>query len=64
VAFEPPQKSWMETEIMQEYIREAKRKLVEGKILRPGVLDKKNQPRDTHAADNFDWRFLVAAAFL
>ena len=62
--FEPPQKAWMENAQVQELIHEAKKKLVAEKILLPGVLDKKIQPLDTHAADNFDWRWLVAARLL
>ncbi|MFI5154258.1 MAG: asparagine synthase (glutamine-hydrolyzing) [Chitinophagales bacterium] len=61
VGFEPPQKVWMEQKIMQEYIQEAKRKLVSEKILKPEVLSKKIQPQDAHAAENYDWRYLVAA---
>ncbi len=38
--------------------------MVTEKILLPGALHKKIQPLDTHAADNFDWRYLVAAYFL
>ncbi len=64
VGYEPPQKMWMENPMMQDHIHEAKKKLVQEKILRPGVLDKKNQPMDAHAADNYDWRYWVAAAFL
>jgi asparagine synthase (glutamine-hydrolysing) len=64
VGYEPPQKMWMENKILQEYLYEAKKKLVSEKILNPSVLNKKNQPLDAYAADNFDWRYLVAAAFL
>src|SRR5579871_384320 len=61
IGYEPPQKMWMENKTLQEYIHESKKILVEEKILNPGVLNKKNQPMDVHAADNFDWRYLVAA---
>ena len=61
VGFEPPQKEWMENKTIQEYMQEAKRKLVNEGILKAGVLQKKIQPQDAHAADNFDWRYLVAA---
>ncbi len=59
--FEPPQKEWMQHPVLQEYIREAKKKLVEQGILNKQVLTKKIQPQDSHAADNFDWRYLVAS---
>jgi asparagine synthase (glutamine-hydrolysing) len=61
VGYEPPQRIWMENKIMQDYIYESKKILVQEKILKPEVLSKKNQPMDAHAADNFDWRYLVAA---
>jgi asparagine synthase (glutamine-hydrolysing) len=61
VGYEPPQRLWMENKDLQEYIHEAKKKLVEEKILRPAVLSKKIQPQDAHAAENYDWRYLIAA---
>ena len=64
VGYEPPQKIWMENKTMQEYLHEAKTKLINEKILKPSVLHKKNQPQDAYAADNADWRYLIAAAFL
>jgi len=64
VGYEPPQKMWMQNKMMQEYLHNAKEKLVNEKILKPDVLNKKNQPRDAYAADNFEWRYLIAAAFL
>ena len=64
VGFEPPQKSWMENNRIKEAIQEAKRKLVKEKILKPGTLDKKIEPKAAHDADNFDWRYLCAAQFL
>jgi asparagine synthase (glutamine-hydrolysing) len=64
VGFEPPQRVWMEDKPIQDCIQEAKKKLVKEKILVSGALDKKIQPLDTRAADNFDWRYLVAAYLL
>lgn len=58
--FEPPQKLWMQNEALREYIHEAKKILVNEKILKPASLHKKKQPRDAYAADNFDWRYLIA----
>jgi asparagine synthase (glutamine-hydrolysing) len=62
--YEPPQASWMQNADVQELAMECKRKLVSGGILNPSVLDKKNQPMEAHAADNFDWRYLVAGGLL
>jgi asparagine synthase (glutamine-hydrolysing) len=64
VGFETPQKSWMENPGLVERIQEARRKLVQQGILQSAVLNKKIQPHDAHAADNYDWRYLVAAAFV
>jgi len=60
--FEPPQRVWMQDPTLQEYVHEAKRSLVKAGILAPGVLQKKIQPQDAHAAENHDWRYLVTAA--
>jgi asparagine synthase (glutamine-hydrolysing) len=54
----------MQDPTLQEYVQEARRSLVETGVLDRGVLQKKIQPMDAHAAENFDWRYLVAAACL
>ncbi len=64
VGYEPPQQQWMENKILQEYIYEAKRKLVNEKILTQKVLDKKIDPKAAHADNNYDWRYLCAAQLL
>jgi asparagine synthase (glutamine-hydrolysing) len=64
IGFEPPQQQWMSHSSMQEMIMEAKQKLVKHRILKPGVLAKKNQPQAAYAADNYDWRYGVAAQFI
>jgi asparagine synthase (glutamine-hydrolysing) len=64
VGFEPPQQLWMQDKRLVDYIREAQSVLVKKGVLKPGVLDKKIQPQETHAADNFDWRYLVAGTLL
>ena len=64
IGYEPPQKNWMENINLQELIQESKHTLVKAGILDGGVLNKKIQPLDSHAADNFDWRFLVTGLLL
>lgn len=64
VGFDPPQKQWMQNKKIQELVHESKKKLVSNRILDASVLQKKVQPLDTHAADNFDWRYLVAGSIL
>ncbi len=64
VGFEPPQALWMQDKRLVAYIREAQQVLVEKRVLKRSVLDKKIQPQETHAAENFDWRYLVAGTLL
>jgi len=61
IGYEPPQKDWMQDAAMQEYIHEAKRKLVDAKILSKKVLDKKVEAKAAYEENNFDWRYLCAA---
>jgi asparagine synthase (glutamine-hydrolysing) len=60
VAFEPPQRNWMEDNRVQELIRTAKKKLVDQHVLKPSVLYRKIQPQDSLAAENADWWYLSA----
>ncbi len=64
VAFEPPQKKWMETDLMRDYVHEAKRKLVDNQILKPDALNKKHKAFDAHEPNNFDWRYLCVSQLL
>jgi asparagine synthase (glutamine-hydrolysing) len=51
----------MQHAVMQDYMLEARKKLVAAGILKKALINKKIQPLDAHAADNFDWRYLVAS---
>lgn len=64
VGFEPPQKEWMENPKWKEFIIEARKKLVSKGILKNKVIDKPLIALGSHEADNFDWRYLSAAAYL
>ncbi len=64
VGYEPPQQQWMQNKLLQDYIHEAKKKLSDAKILKPGVLNKKIEPKTAHADNNFDWRYLCAAQII
>jgi len=64
VGFEPPQQQWMHDKRMQDLIHEAKKRLVQQGIVKRDALQKKIQPQDAHAADNYDWRYLVAGTLL
>ena len=64
VGYEPPQHQWMQNKKLQEMIMESKKQLVKEKVLNENVLTKKVQPKNAHEADNFDIRYLSAAAIL
>ena len=64
VGYEPPQQQWMQNKTLQDYIHEAKKKLVNANILKPQVLNKKIEPKTAHADNNFDWRYLSAAQII
>lgn len=59
--FEPPQQEWMADPAVRDCIMDARKKLVEGKILKPSVLQKKIREKAAHDPDNYDWRYLCAA---
>lgn len=62
--FEPPQQAWMQDPLMQDYIQEARRKLVNARMLSAKVLDKKIIPVAAYAPNNADWRYCCAAQFI
>ncbi len=64
IGYEPPQKQWMETAVMKDYLHEAKSKLVKEDILKPQVLTRKTRSHHAHDADNFDWRYLCIAQMM
>lgn len=61
IGFEPPQQKWMQQPQLQDKIYEARKKLVNEKILKPSMLNSPVQPKAAHDEDNYDWRFLSAA---
>lgn len=61
IGFEPPQHQWMNTVIMQDYLFEAKRDLVNNKILKPEVMNTKFNNFGAHEPENLNWRFLCAS---
>jgi len=62
--YEPPQEQWMKTGFILQLINEAKHKLVDAQVLNANVIKKPVKPMPAHNADNFDWRYLSAAALL
>jgi asparagine synthase (glutamine-hydrolysing) len=61
IGYEPPQQDWMQHTVMQDYLQEAKRKLVNKQILNEAVLNKPATAQDAHEKNNYDWRYLCAA---
>jgi asparagine synthase (glutamine-hydrolysing) len=62
--FEPPQELWMQDEAIRSLVQEGRKKLVAQKILSPKVLDKPIIAAASHAADKFDFRCMIAGAWL
>ena len=64
IGLEPPQLSWMQLPAVMEMIHEAKRKLINEKVVKPEVINKKIRPSGAYDRDNYDWRYLVSAQFV
>ena len=64
VGYEPPQSEWLQNKELQDYIHESKRKLVNNRILKTNVLNKKIRPLKAYDPGNFDWRYLCAAQII
>ena len=64
IGFEPPQKQWMQDNRVQDMVQEARRKLVTEKILRAEILNRSVSAHSSHEGNNYDWRYLTAAAYL
>lgn len=61
IGYEPPQKKWMQNNLVQEQIKESQLLLVNKKILKPTALSKKINPLNAHDSNNFDWFCLCLA---
>ncbi len=64
IGYEPPQADWVMNPGVQQAIRDARQKLVDLNILEPSILQQPVDAKDSHQADNRDWRYLAGAAFL
>ena len=64
VGYEPPQAQWMKHTSFEALVINARRKLAASGILRKDVADIPVRPSAAYARDNYDWRYLVAAAFI
>jgi asparagine synthase (glutamine-hydrolysing) len=61
VGFEPPQKEWMKNKNLQEMIIEARKKLVEKKVLKQDSVNAPIAPAAANAINDYDWRYLCMA---
>ena len=64
IGFETPQHLWMQDIRVQEMIHEARKKLVNERILDASVLTAPIKPQESYARDNEDWRYLTGAYVL
>ncbi len=64
IGYEPPQQQWMQNKNIQEMIMESRKKLVDKNVLDKAILAKKTEPRSAHEKNNFDFRFMSAAAIV
>jgi asparagine synthase (glutamine-hydrolysing) len=62
--FEPPQKEWMMHQQVQEYIGDAKKKLVNDGILDKIVLDQRISVSDAFDRHAREWRWMAVSAFM
>ncbi|MFN5647016.1 MAG: hypothetical protein ACK458_05820, partial [Sphingobacteriales bacterium] len=58
------QELWMQDEAIRSLVQEGRKKLVAQKILSPKVLDKPIIAAASHAEDKFDFRCMIAGAWL
>jgi asparagine synthase (glutamine-hydrolysing) len=61
VAYEPPQKRWLQNRSIQEMIMESRKELVKQGVLLKKVLEQPVEPKAAHDDNNYDWRYLSAA---
>lgn len=59
--FEPPQEQWIKNDRIMELVIEGKKILVDEKILKPAVINKKIEAKPAHEAANYDWRYLTSS---
>ncbi len=64
IGYEPPQQQWMQNKMIGEMIMESRKKLVKENVLNKTVLNEKIKPRAAHEKDNFDFRYMSAAAVI
>jgi asparagine synthase (glutamine-hydrolysing) len=64
IGYEPPQAQWMKNVSFESLVINARKKLAASGMLRKEIADMPVRPSAAYARDNYDWRYLVAAAFI
>lgn len=64
IGFEPPQEKWMNSKVFTERIYQAKQQFASNGILKKEMIDTAVRSSGAYSAQNFDWRYLVAATLL
>ncbi len=64
IGFEPPQKKWMSSSTMQDFLYDSKQVLVDNRILKPQVLQKKKNTLGAYEHNNYDWRYISIAQII
>lgn len=64
IGFEPPQEEWMKHKAFIDRIHQAKQQLARAGILKKEMVDKAVRSTGAYSAQNYDWRYLVAASLL
>ena len=62
IGFEPPQEEWMKHKAFIDRIHQAKQQLARAGILKKEMVDKSVRSTGAYSAQNYDWRYLVAAS--
>ena len=64
IGYEPPQKSWMESEIMKDKFIHSKELLIKNKYFNKSILDEKVNTQDTADLRKNSWGYLMAASVI
>jgi asparagine synthase (glutamine-hydrolysing) len=64
IGFEPPQRAWMQDAAIVDLVMAGRRKLVDHKVLNSSILDKPIIASSAHSSDNFDFRTMIAGAWI
>ncbi len=64
IGYEPPQKSWMESEIMKNKVNHSKELLIKNNYFNKSILDEKVNTQDTGDLRKNSWGYLMAASVI